>query len=104
MAKRVKRAKPVKRRRAKPVKRRPENLSDAGKIAKEDREIATAGGVATLIEQMKTLIARVDVMEKEVASMTAMANRWKGVTIALLGIGSFGGWLLAAWGKFKGAF
>jgi mevalonate kinase len=93
------------KRRAK--KRVPEQLSDAGKLRKEDRDIKMASDIATLVNQVtgeNGILARLTVMEKELDEVTAMANRWKGVTIALLGIGSLGGWVIATWGKIKGFF
>lgn len=77
-------------------------VSDAVRISRESRDAKMAENVTTLVTQMTSVLTRLSSLEKEVDDVSAMANRWKGVTIALLGIGSLGGWVIATWGKLKG--
>lgn len=48
------------------------------------------GGLAA---DMKTVMGKVDAMEKKLDSVVAMTNRWKGATTILIFLGGLIGWV-----------
>ena len=71
-------------------------------MGRENREILVATQLASLTANMTFALKRLDDIEKETAAMSAMANRWKGATFVLLGLGSTIGWLISLWGRVSG--
>jgi hypothetical protein len=67
-----------------------------------DREIKMSSDVARLGTTLDAVLTRIDRIEKDMRTMTAMANRWKGATVVLLALGSAAGWLSTVWAHLTG--
>jgi hypothetical protein len=76
--------------------------NDLIRMNREDRDILVASQIAELSANMNSALKRLDEIEKQAAIMVAMANRWKGATFILLGLGSCLGWLISIWGRVGG--
>lgn len=58
--------------------------------------------LAVVKSKVEGFEAKLEKIEKEMDALTEMANRWRGVTAFLLGVGGLLGGLVAFWGRIRG--